>query len=107
MNILGPNFRRMRLVNRQASLKEQYHFDCKCCVCMDPRSDEMFFKIVEGLVCLSCHNEIPATLSNLDVDDTVYCGLCYVRFRTLDYKRGLLKADKTYNKGKSSYSKLM
>jgi len=69
---------------------------------MDPKTDDMFFKIVEGLVCLSCHNEIPATLSDLDVNDSVYCGLCCARFRTLDYKRGLLKADKTYNKGKSN-----
>ncbi|XP_015377732.1 PREDICTED: SET and MYND domain-containing protein 4-like, partial [Diuraphis noxia] len=98
-NCYGPNFRRMRLVDRQASLKEQYHFDCKCCICMNPETDDMFFKIVEGLVCLSCHNEIPSTLSDLDVNDSVYCGLCCVRFRTLDYKRGLLKADKTYDKG--------
>ncbi|KAL4132470.1 hypothetical protein QTP88_009613 [Uroleucon formosanum] len=104
-NCYGPNFRRMRLADRQASLKNQYHFDCKCCICLDPQTDDIFFKTLEGLVCLSCHNEIPATLLDLDVNDTVYCGLCYVRFRTLDYKRGLLKADKTYNKGKSSKSK--
>lgn len=72
---------------------------------MDPQRDDMLFKIIEGLVCLSCHNEISATLSDLDVKDSVYCGLCRVRFRTLDYKRGLLKADKTYNKGKSNNSK--
>lgn len=107
MTILGPNFRRMRLVNRQASLKEQYHFDCKCSICMDPHKDDMFFNIVEGLVCLSCNSEIPVTLSDLDVSDTVYCDLCFKQFRTLDFKKRLLKADKTYNKGKCYNSKLI
>lgn len=92
----------MRLVDRQASLKNQYHFDCECDTCLDPQTDDLFFKSFERLVCLRCHNEIPATLSDLDVNETVYCGLCCVRIRTLDYKRNLLKADKTYNKGKSS-----
>lgn len=101
LKILGPNFRRMRLVDRQISLKEQYHFDCKCSICMDPQKDDMLFKIVEGLVCFLCHNEISATLSDLDVNDTVYCDFCFKHFRTLDFKRRLLKADKTYNKGKS------
>ncbi|CAH1725534.1 SET and MYND domain-containing protein 4-like [Aphis gossypii] len=98
-NCYGPNFRRMRLVDRQISLKEQYHFDCKCSICMDPQKDDMLFKIVEGLVCFLCHNEISATLSDLDVNDTVYCDFCFKHFRTLDFKRRLLKADKTYNKG--------
>jgi len=69
---------------------------------MDPQKDDMFFKIVEGLVCLSCNNEISATLSDLDENDTVYCDLCLKQFRTLDFKRRLLKADKTYNKGKNN-----
>jgi len=95
----------MRLVDRQASLKNQYHFDCECYKCLDPLTDDLFFKSFEGLVCLRCRNGIPATLSDLDVNETVYCGLCCVRFRTFDYKRKLLKADKTFNKGKSSKSK--
>jgi len=97
----------MRLVDRQASLKNQYHFDCECYTCLDPHTDELFFKTFEGLVCFQCHNGISATLSDLDVNETVYCGLCRVRFRTLDYTRKLHKADKTFNKGKSSKSKLI
>lgn len=91
----------MRLVDRQTSLKAQYHFDCKCFVCIDPNKDNMHFQKVEGLVCLSCNNEIQATLVDLDVNDTVYCDLCSKQFRSSDYKKRLILADKTYNKGKS------
>lgn len=90
----------MRLVERQASLKTQYHFDCKCCICMDPCKDNMFFQAIEGLVCLSCSNEIQATIADLDVSDTVYCDLCRKQSKTVEYKRQLIKADKTYSKGK-------
>ncbi|XP_060860952.1 SET and MYND domain-containing protein 4-like isoform X1 [Metopolophium dirhodum] len=98
-NCYGPNFLRMRLVERQASLKNQYHFDCECSMCLDPQTDDLFFKTFEGLACFQCGYGITATLSDLDVNETVYCGSCRVRFRTLDYARKLLKADKTYNKG--------
>lgn len=90
----------MRLLERQASLKAQYHFDCKCCICMDPYKDDKFFQIIDGLVCLSCSNEIEAIISDLDDSDTVYCNLCRKQFRSVEYKRWLIKADKNYNKGK-------
>lgn len=93
----------MRLAERQISLKAQYHFDCKCCICVDPCKDDMFFQKIEGLVCLSCNREIPATIADLDVSDTVYCDLCRKQFRTLEYKRRLVKADTTYNEGKKNY----
>lgn len=90
----------MRLVDRQTLLKAQYHFDCKCFVCMDPRKDNIYFQKVEGLVCLSCNNEIQATVPDLDVNDTIRCDLCSRQFRTSDYKKHLIFADKTYNKGR-------
>lgn len=97
----GPNFRRMRLVERQAVLKSQYHFDCKCSICIDLHKDK-FFQIVEGLVCPLCNTEIEATLSDLDISDSVNCNLCPTeRFKSIDIKRRLIKAEKTYNKGKS------
>lgn len=98
----GPNFRRMKLVERLAVLKSQYHFDCKCRICIDPSNDK-FFKTVEGLVCPLCNTEIDATLSDLDTSDSIICNLCpKERFRSLDIKRRLMKADKVYNKGKSN-----
>lgn len=93
----------MRLVERQASLKAQYHFDCKCCSCMDPCKDDVFFRTIEGLVCLSCNKEIQATISDLDVSDSVNCNLCFKQLKTLEFKRWLIKADKTYDKGKKSF----
>lgn len=92
----------MRLVERQTSLKAQYHFECKCYICMDPRKDNLLFQIIEGLVCLSCNNEICATLADLDNCNTVHCDLCSERFKTSEYKRRLNTADKTYNKGKNN-----
>lgn len=104
LKILGPNFRRMRLAQRQTILKEQYHFDCKCCICMDPTKDYNFFKVIEGLVCLTCRREIPATLSDLEDNETVDCNSCQKQFKTLDYKRRISKADRTYAKGKKCIS---
>jgi len=69
---------------------------------MDPYKDNMLFQIIEGLVCASCHNEIRATLADLESCDSVYCDLCSKRFSTVEYKRRLIIADKVYNKGKSS-----
>jgi len=97
----------MRLIERQASLKAQYHFDCKCCVCMDPHRDDIFFQMVEGLVCLSCHNNIQATLTDLDINDTISCNKCSKLLKTLDYKKKLIKADKIYDKGKHNNYKLI
>lgn len=93
----------MRLVERQASLKAQYHFDCKCCICVDPCEDDMFFQKIDGLVCLSCNHEIQATILDLDVSGTVYCDLCRKQFKTVEYKRRLVTADTTYNEGKRNY----
>lgn len=97
----GPHFRRMKLDKRLAILKSQYHFDCKCCICIDPCIDK-FFQIIEGLKCPLCNTEIEATLSNLDVSDSISCNSCPGRFRSLDIKRRLIKAEKNYNKGKNN-----
>lgn len=92
----------MRLIERQSLLKAQYHFDCKCCICTNPYNDNMFFKNIEGLVCLKCNNNIQATLTDLDDSDTVYCVLCHEKFRTIEYKRRLIISDKIYDEGKIS-----
>lgn len=90
----------MRLVDRQVSLKTQYHFDCKCCVCSDPHKNDTFFQRIEGLVCLSCNNTIQATLEDLDVKDTVSCNLCSKLFKSLDYQSRLTIAKTNYIEGK-------
>jgi len=90
----------MRLVNRQLSLKAQYHFDCKCCICSDPCKNDLLFQIIEGLVCLSCNHAIQATLEDLDVSDTVACDLCSELFKTSEYRSRLIKAKQIYIEGK-------
>jgi len=92
----------MRLIERQTSLMAQYHFECKCRICVNPRKDNVLFQIIEGLVCLSCNNDIQATLANLDDSNSVFCNFCSKRFSTTEYKRRLIFANKTYNKGKKS-----
>lgn len=90
----------MPFAERQSSLKAQYHFDCKCCVCVDPSKDDLFFSIYNGLVCLSCKQEIKATLSDLNTSDIVQCCWCSEQFSSMKYNDGLLQADEIYNRGK-------
>lgn len=92
----------MKLTERQSLLKAQYHFDCKCCICTDSLKDK-FFQNIEGLVCLKCNNDIQATLTDLDINDTVSCSLCHEQFKTKEYKKRLIKVEKIYNKGKSRF----
>lgn len=92
----------MRLAERQASLKSQYHFVCKCCICINPHIDSSFFQIIEGLACLLCKNEIQATLTDLDVSNTVACDLCSKQLKTSEYKKKLVKANNVYYEGKIS-----
>lgn len=100
---IGPNCRRTPVACRQASLKAQYHFDCKCIICINPHEDNKFFKLYEGLLCLTCNHEINATLEDLNNSDKIYCDLCPVQFNTTDYKNRLTEANKLYNEGKILY----
>lgn len=93
----------MKLAERQSLLKAQYHFDCKCCICVDSQIDK-FFQIIDGLVCLKCNNDIQATLTDLDINDTVYCSKCNEQFKTKEYKKHLIKVEKMFNKGKSNFT---
>ncbi|XP_050540761.1 SET and MYND domain-containing protein 4-like isoform X2 [Daktulosphaira vitifoliae] len=94
-NCYGPNFRRMLLLERQAVLKMQYYFDCKCCACMDPVADRNFNLRFYGLVCLSCKKLISATIFDFQ-DEYLFCDHCLKKIEANRYKCLLSKADEVY-----------
>lgn len=91
----------MKIADRQAILKSQYHFHCKCSICEKPSRDNKIFQIIEGLVCIMCKNVIQATMADLDNGYTVFCDLCSREFKTLQYKKLLNQADKVFDIGKN------
>ncbi|XP_050422098.1 SET and MYND domain-containing protein 4-like [Adelges cooleyi] len=97
-NCYGPNFRRMRFSERQAALKMQYYFDCKCNICMDPVKDNAFHHQFNRLVCLSCKNEMRETIFDLETKQIILCDHCSKSFKSLQYSQHLAKVDETYNK---------
>lgn len=90
----------MRKNKRQPELKAQYHFDCQCCICTDPQEEEKFYQVIEGLVCLSCHNPIQATMEDLKTSDKLCCDSCSKQFGVEKYKECLMIGEHTFDEGK-------
>ncbi|VVC39982.1 Tetratricopeptide repeat,Zinc finger, MYND-type,Tetratricopeptide-like helical domain,SET domain [Cinara cedri] len=93
-NCYGPHFQRMRYSERQKVLKKQYHFECDCIVCINPRDENKFYQIFEGLKCLSCYGETKETLDDLVQNNLIACHFCYKIYNAADYRKVLSLAEK-------------
>ncbi|XP_031622222.1 SET and MYND domain-containing protein 4-like [Contarinia nasturtii] len=62
LNCYGPNFKLFSKLERQALLKQQYSFDCKCEKCLS--DDQTFMKFYEYI----CPNENCRAAISIDVD---------------------------------------
>uniref|UniRef100_A0A8D9AGY5 Protein-lysine N-methyltransferase SMYD4 n=1 Tax=Cacopsylla melanoneura TaxID=428564 RepID=A0A8D9AGY5_9HEMI len=57
LNCYGPHFRRMRVADRKAALREQYHFVCVCAPCCSPNQTE-YQERSYGLLCPQCEGPL-------------------------------------------------
>lgn len=91
----------MRCLERQTLLKSQYHFECKCSICIEPHKYDKLFQIVEGLKCMKCRGNLEITLADLNNCVQIPCYLCNKKITASEYNTFLSRADNFYNKGKN------
>lgn len=91
----------MRYFERQTLLKNQYHFECKCSICIDPHKNDKLFQIIEGIKCKKCQGDLEMTFTDLNASVQVSCYLCNTKINAMVYNHCLSRADKLYNKGEN------